>query len=1180
MASNFGNNTPLVPDSPAVKRQKTASGYTSTSNSANNTNAYNSDVDSGDDLFAGYVPDTPAASRFETQPTQIIDRSAPAPHPIFNSPIPANKHIQVPTSSPFNANTGRREDRLRSPTPVIAASPLRNLASAMAPAGTAYKAPVGISKKPVTAKKKIINLDSDDEGPSYVGDSSDEDPLSNSANIKPTTFAPKTSQNTSRSFGHQEQPKVVNGNAKFQSIVANAAYNPSEKGTNLPRRKDLYVTAPKHHDIQRNSSRALPIQDLAITDISDEKLRTNITRLRNILPKVSVLKAKDALLTTRGDIDAAAELLVQDEDSDDDIVEIPAPQKVEPRMRRGLAAPIKSIKDRYSSTQAQPTQRAPAVVTPQRPKRKLMKGRKDPTSPAIASPSPIKLPSSPVQANDFYDSDSGMEEPEESEDDPVLEERLLRYLNKCKLDELIELTNTTKANAEAMLAARPFRTLDAARNVSTAKTLKNGKKSTKAPMGDRLVDTALSMFSGYEAVDALVAKCEELSKPLEAEMAKWGFNTFGGRKEGEGLELVSFEDDAESQRDSGIGSPSSTSSVNGEGADDDKIVSTKRRKTAVNFLKKPELMAESVVLKDYQIVGLNWLNLMYNHDLSCILADDMGLGKTCQVISFLSHLVGTGHPGPHVVFGPAAVFENWCQEFVKFAPNLVIQPYHGQASERVALAEEILENKDNINVVVSTYDMAVKKDDNKFFRKLNADVLVCDEGHILKNGATQKNQALNKIPAKFRLLLTGTPLQNNLVELVTLLAFILPEVFEEREEDLNFIFKAKATTRDTDHGALLSAERIARARSMLTPFVLRRKKHQVLKHLPTKTCRVERCSLTASQSEIYNEHADAARERARQRLEGVKITAPKSDENNPIMQLRKAAIHPLLFRRHFTDEKIEKMADILRKKEPTNFNPNEKRQHLIDEMRKASDFWLHTWCMLYPCIKSFDVKKNAWMDSGKVAALVQLVQKYKENGDRVLIFSQFSLVLDILEAVLNSSSITYTRIDGSTKIDERQAYIERFRDETDITAFLLTTKAGGTGINLMYANKVIIFDGGFNPQDDVQAENRAHRVGQTRDVEVVRLVTRGTIEEAIWKMGRSKLMLDGRVAGEEEEAGEKAVEKMLLEGVTITDEEAAAVVEGKPEEKTAKNKAKDKKSSLPQRRKSTLLGLTTEDAAE
>lgn len=281
-------------------------------------------------------------------------------------------------------------------------------------------------------------------------------------------------------------------------------------------------------------------------------------------------------------------------------------------------------------------------------------------------------------------------------------------------------------------------------------------------------------------------------------------------------------------------------------------------------------------------------------------------------------------------------------------------------------------------------------------------------------------------------------------------------------------------------------------------------------------------------------------ERARIRVEGGKI--PKSDENNPLMQLRKAAIHPLLFRRHFTNERIEKMADILRRQEPVNFPASHKRTHLINEMRSGSDFWLHQWCLDYSCISSFDIPDLAWLDSGKVDAMVKLVKQYKENGDRVLIFSQFSLVLDILEAVLNSSLISFTRIDGSTRIDERQPLIDTFRDDETITAFLLTTKAGGTGINLMYANKVIIFDGSFNPQDDKQAENRAHRVGQTRNVEVVRLVTRGTVEEQIWALGNSKLALDGRVAGDDdaagEEAGEKAVSKMLLEGVGMTDQDA------------------------------------------
>lgn len=364
------------------------------------------------------------------------------------------------------------------------------------------------------------------------------------------------------------------------------------------------------------------------------------------------------------------------------------------------------------------------------------------------------------------------------------------------------------------------------------------------------------------------------------------------------------------------------------------------------------------------------------------------------------------------------------------------------------------------------------------------------------------------------------------------MGFILPEVFKERKDDLDFIFKAKASTRDADHAALLSAQRIARARSMLTPFVLRRKKAQVLKHLPAKTCRVEYCEMLPAQQQIYDGHIDSARERAKARIEGTKI--PKSDENNPLMQLRKASIHPMLFRRHFTDAKIEKMADILRKKAPEYFDPEKKREHLVNEMKNGSDFWLHNWCLDYPCIKSFDVPDLAWLDSGKVEAMMKLVKQYKENGDRVLIFSQFALVLDILEAVLNTNLVHFTRIDGSTKIDERQTLIDTYRDDESITVFLLTTKAGGTGINLMYANKVIIFDGSFNPQDDRQAENRAHRVGQTRPVEVVRLVTKDTIEEAIYALGVSKLVLDGRVAGDDEgiseEAGEKAISKMLFEG--------------------------------------------------
>ncbi|KAH7364399.1 family helicase/ATPase-like protein [Rhexocercosporidium sp. MPI-PUGE-AT-0058] len=1160
-------DTATTPGSPPAKRQRTANGYKSASNSGNNTNTYNSENDSSDEMLASYIPDTPTQNAYQTQPTQILDRSTVA-QPASSPPGTPQSIVQVPASSPF---TGRDSEGSKSvyfggssqvqrPAPL----PRPNLAQGMAPAGTTYKAPAGIVAKPPTLTTYITIDDDEDDGPKFQGASSDDDGSMQSANIKPTTFM---SNSAHSSFGNAPNGllRAANGTPTFQDVMKNSTYQP--------------LAPNRNPHLQTRPDRARPVpQDLTI-DTADQSLRQSIIRLRCMFPAMTILTAQSVLIAAKGSLTNAVDLYMDKTQnpqpkhtaisiSDDDIE---SPQKAEPQFKRTLAAPIQSFRDRYSSTQAQPPRNSSAAATPPpKPKRKLVKGRRNPSSPAIsAMSSPLKQQSPAPAEFEDYDSDSGVAS--ESEEDPELEGRVLKYFNTCKVTDLVELTSITKDIAEVMLAARPFKTLNTARTVENTKATKSGKKSNRAPIGEKIVQTALEMFQGYEAIDTLVARCGDLGKPLAEEMSKWGFDVFGASKTGE-LEMTSLEDDTESQRDSGIGSPSSAAASN-NGDDDIKIISSTRKRGNVQFLKKPEMMAEDCVLKDYQVVGLNWLALMYRHKLSCILADEMGLGKTCQVIAFLTHLVETGHPGPHLVVCPGSTLENWLREFQRFSPQLAIEPYHGPQKERTEMAMQILDNRDTINVVVTTYDMAAKKEDNKFMKKLKPDVCVYDEGHMLKNVKSQRYQGLVKIPAQFRLLLTGTPLQNNLQELAALLAFILPDVFKELEDDLNYIFKAKASTADADHAALLSAQRIARARSMLTPFVLRRKKAQVLKHLPAKLCRVQYCDLHESQKGVYNGHLDAARERARARLEGFK--APKTEENNPLMQLRKAAIHPLLFRRHFTDEKIEKMADILRKKDPVNFPASSKRTHLIEEMHKGSDFWLHQWCVDYPCIRSFDIPNLAWMDSGKVETMIELVKGYKKNGDRVLIFSQFALVLDILEAVMNTSSIVYTRIDGSTKIEERQPLIDAFKEDESITAFLLTTKAGGTGINLMYANKVIIFDGSFNPQDDRQAENRAHRVGQVREVEVVRLVTRETVEEAIYALGQSKLTLDGRVAGDSEdgskaeEAGEKAVARMLLEGTGMsTNSEDTKDV--KLEEPKVK---KDEK--LAQRKKSSIMDMLT-----
>lgn len=414
---------------------------------------------------------------------------------------------------------------------------------------------------------------------------------------------------------------------------------------------------------------------------------------------------------------------------------------------------------------------------------------------------------------------------------------------------------------------------------------------------------------------------------------------------------------------------------------------------------------------------------------------------------------------------------------------------------------------------------------------------VYDEGHTLKNSKSAGYDQLMRIPAKFRLLLTGTPLQNNLSELASLLGFILPSVFREHSESLEYIFSHKAKTTDESHAALLSSQRIARAKSMMTPFVLRRKKHQVLKHLPQKTRRVEYCDLSQSQRDIYQSEKAKAIQVIQERANGTRTS---SDTANIMMALRKASVHPLLFRRLYNEKIISKMSKAcLGEEEFCESNVD----LVFEDMTVMTDFELHGFCEKYSSTMSeFSLENDEWMDSGKVSKLCDLLTAFKEKGDRVLVFSQFTMVLNILEAVLETLSIRFFRLDGQTKIDERQDMIDQFYEEEDITVFLLSTKAGGAGINLACANKVVIFDSSFNPQDDIQAENRAHRVGQKREVEVIRLVTRGTIEEQIHALGETKLALDDRVAGDAggasecddknaEKQGAKVVEEMMLKQI-------------------------------------------------
>ncbi|KAB8268807.1 hypothetical protein BDV30DRAFT_217779 [Aspergillus minisclerotigenes] len=788
------------------------------------------------------------------------------------------------------------------------------------------------------------------------------------------------------------------------------------------------------------------------------------------------------------------------------------------------------------------TPKAPAQPSDEesKPRRRLIRGPKT----RVSSPSPDRSESPPKkkpgrlvqgrkhpspepsepEASMSDDSDSGVEAIPEGES--ALETKVLRFFNTCNVLDLADIAAITEDVAKVIISNRPFASLDEVRVVTAPTTEQTAKpkgsrgRKTPKPIGDKIVDKCMDMWVGYEAVDSLVAKCEALGKPIASEMKKWGVDIFG-KRDGE-LELTSIDPGA--SHDSGIGTPASQRSE-----DDSDGPATGSRKS--RFISQPGIMREDLKMKDYQIVGINWLSLLFEKELSCILADDMGLGKTCQVIAFLAHLYEKGIKGPHLIVVPSSTIENWLREFQKFCPTLSVMPYYAGQAERAVIRETIEDNRDSINVIVTTYTIAKAKVDAHFLRNMDFTVCVYDEGHMLKSSTSVLYEKLIRIRARFRLLLTGTPLQNNLQELASLLGFILPKVFQERKEELQNIFANKAKTVDESHSALLSAQRIERAKSMLKPFVLRRKKHQVI-DLPPKVSKVEYCELNESQREIYEHEQEEVRKLLADRAAGKK-TGNKSA--NILMKLRQAAIHPLLYRRHYKDTTLSRMAKACLKEEQWSLsNPD----IIFEELQAYNDFECHTMCVNYPkSLGKFALKNNEWMDSGKIDKLCELLKRFKENGDRTLIFSQFTMVMDILEHVLENQHLGFVRLDGRTNVEDRQSILDAFHERTDIPVFLLSTKAGGAGINLACANKVVIFDSSFNPQEDVQAENRAHRVGQTREVEVIRLVTKDTIEEQIYALGQTKLALDQAVAGEDaaeskksEEAGMKAVEDMLIAG--------------------------------------------------
>ncbi|CCC68165.1 hypothetical protein NCAS_0B00810 [Naumovozyma castellii] len=466
-----------------------------------------------------------------------------------------------------------------------------------------------------------------------------------------------------------------------------------------------------------------------------------------------------------------------------------------------------------------------------------------------------------------------------------------------------------------------------------------------------------------------------------------------------------------------------------------------------DFVSESPAFIKGGKLRDYQVQGLNWLISLHENKLSGILADEMGLGKTLQTISFLGYLRYVKKiDGPFLIVVPKSTLDNWRREFNKWTPEVNAIVLHGDKEERHKILYDIvLEAK--FDVLITSYEMVIKE--KNVLKKFAWQYIVIDEAHRIKNEQSQLSQIIRLFYSKNRLLITGTPLQNNLHELWALLNFLLPDVFGD-----SGIFDEWFEQNNSEQDQEIVVQQL---HTVLNPFLLRRIKADVEKSLLPKIETNVYVGMTEMQVKWYKSLLEKD-------IDAVNGAVGKREGKtrllNIVMQLRKCCNHPYLFEGA----------------EPGP--PYTTDEHLV-------------------------------FNAGKMIVLDKLLKRLKEKGSRVLIFSQMSRLLDILEDYCFFRGYEYCRIDGSTAHEDRIEAIDEYnKPNSDKFVFLLTTRAGGLGINLVTADTVILYDSDWNPQADLQAMDRAHRIGQKKQVTVYRFVTENAIEEKVIERAAQKLRLD------------------------------------------------------------------------
>uniref|UniRef100_A0A8C7ZE13 Proliferation-associated SNF2-like protein n=1 Tax=Oryzias sinensis TaxID=183150 RepID=A0A8C7ZE13_9TELE len=544
-------------------------------------------------------------------------------------------------------------------------------------------------------------------------------------------------------------------------------------------------------------------------------------------------------------------------------------------------------------------------------------------------------------------------------------------------------------------------------------------------------------------------------------------------------------------------------------------------------VQQPQLFTGGI-MRWYQIEGIEWLRMLWENGINGILADEMGLGKTIQCIAHIAMMIEKTVMGPFLVVAPLSTLPNWINEFKRFTPDVSVLLYHGPQPERAKLLKQIRRPQGPLNmcpVVITSFEISMI--DRKFLQRFQWKYLIVDEGHRIKNLNCRLVRELKTLPTDNKLLLTGTPLQNNLAELWSLLNFLLPEVFDDLKSfeswfDINSLGEPESLKVSEREQNILSM-----LHQILTPFLLRRLKSDVTLEVPPKKEIVVYAPLTPKQELFYTAVVNKS---IAKMLGQEKTEAPVALTPSGRPKRRSRRVVDYTDTHDDTPFALEKYLERVQKESerqdrtplPLDAQINLKLQNVLMLLKRCCN---HPYLVEYPldpATQEFKIDEELVQSSGKFLILDRLLPELKKRGHKVLIFSQMTSILDILMDYCYLRSLQYSRLDGSMSYAERDENISKFSKDPEVFLFLLSTRAGGLGINLTAADTVIIFDSDWNPQADLQAQDRCHRIGQTKPVVVYRLVTANTIDQKILERATAKRKLEQMVIHKNKFKGGKA----------------------------------------------------------